>query len=146
MSEKEFVLDWCHKLEEEGFKVFPDEFIDLSDNSFEKKNVELPNKTLVLGDEFFGAYEVHSVEGKSVYQAPTLEEAKFIIYASRMKPSNILIPQDSKVLKNALKNYENYLDFIIKKIRDDYRKCFPDSKNVNQAVNDIFRVCNIVRY
>lgn len=146
LTEKEFVLKWNSKLADEGFKVFPDDFIDLSDTSFEKKNLELPNKTLVLGSEFFGEYEVNTIDGKSIYRAPYFEEAKYIIYTCRMKPSNILIPQDPKVLKKSVKDYEMYLDGIIKKINDDYKKSFPESKNVHQMVNDIFRVNNIVRY
>ena len=142
MTRKEFVQKWTEELSDEGIKNFPSDFIQF--NEFEE--VRIPGKTLVIGEEFFGHFEVLTVDGAQVYQAENHPEAKFIIYSNRSKPGLVKIPKDKKIIKHALAEYESYIDGIIKRIDSDYRKSFPGEKENAAAVNDIFKMLNLTRY
>ena len=142
MTEKDFISSWIEKIKAEGIKSFPDEFIDSKD--FEE--VALPGKTLIIGQEFFGSYEILSVDGSLVLHAENHTKAKFVIYANRMKPKKIKIPKGEKILKASVSSYEEYLDGFIKKIETDYRKNFPGIKNSGDVTNGILRILNLTRY
>jgi len=144
MTEKEFITNWAKKLWSDSLKKFPDDF-NGTDNC---RKIELPGKTLVLGEEFFGAFEILTVNGNSVYQAANHDEAKFIIYASRAKPVSIDLPGKHEEIKAANSKYEQYLDSLIKNIEADYRGTFPGwgSNEAASAVNEIFRALNLTRY
>ncbi len=142
MTEKKFIADWIIKLNEEGLKEFPGAFLKTD----ELKEIVLPGKTLVIGKEFFGSYEILSTDGESVYQAASLDEAKYIVYSSRDKSSLIKIPADGKYTREALSLYNEYLDAIIKHIETDYKKIFPREKKSNYIVNEIFKRLNLTRY
>jgi hypothetical protein len=55
------------------------------------------------------------------------------------------IPAAENDLISAVSEYEEYLDSIIRKIESDYKVNFPDEKNSNEVVNEIFRVMNLLR-
>ncbi len=142
MTEKEFVSSRTSAINSGGIKSFPDDFINL--NEFDE--VALPGKTLVIGQEFFGSYEIISVDGSLILQAENYPKAKFIIYASRLKPLSIKVPKLEKVIKDSVSSYEEYLDGIIKTIEADYKKQFPGSKASGEVTNSILRILNLVRY
>ena len=141
MSEKEFISGWTARLSSEGIKSFPYDFITYN----EHKEVRLPGKTLILGEEFFGNYEIITVEGTSVIHAESNDQAKFILYANRNKPEIMHIPLKESDLKSSVSAYEKYLDSIIRRIESDYRENFPDEKNFDTVMNEIFRVMNLTR-
>ena len=142
MKEKEFITKWTGSLTEQGIKNFPGEFF--SGSEFEE--ISLPGKTLVIGEEFFGNYEVLTIDGAAVLQADSHGKAKFIVYASRNKVNTLRVPKKPEEIKSTLGKYESYLDSIIKEIEADYRKIFPGEKRSNAVVNEIFRLMNLNRY
>jgi len=142
VKEKEFITKWTISLSEDGIRKFPDGFT--KGNKVEK--IELPGKSLVIGEEFFGSFEVLTIDGTAVMQADSQSKAKFIVYSSRNKITKLNIPENPEEVKSSVSKYENYLDTIIKEIEADYKKTFPGEKRGNALVNEIFRVLNLNRY
>ncbi len=142
MSEKEFITNWAAKLWSDSLKKFPADFISSSNG----RTIELPGKALVIGEQFFGAFEILTIDGNAVYQASDHDEAKFIIYANREKVRSVSLPGSAAEIKEANNKYENYLDGLIRIIEKDYKIYFPGMKNSNGVVNEIFRALNLIRY
>lgn len=142
LSEKEFVNKWTKFLSEEGIKKFPDKFADLNDYVL----IELPKQTLMLGKEFFGAYEILTTSGESVYQASDLNEAKFIIYAGRNRSGRVNLPLSKNETGLSIKKYEAYIDSILLKVQKDFKQEFPNNQNFSSVSNDIFKILNLTRY
>lgn len=142
MNEKEFITAWVSKLSGDNFKNFPADF--LTSNSVYE--FELPAKSILIGNEFFGAYEIITIDGQSVLQADSYSKAKYFVYSNRNKDRKILIPNDNKELNECVTAYEEYLDEIIKRIDKSFKMEFPESKTEDAAINDIFRSLNINRY
>ena len=142
MTEKEFILKLSKEIISEGLKNFPSDFI-----SFENEiEIKLPGKALIIGKEFFGKYEIITTDGSSIYNADDYYQAKFIVYSNRKQPKSIFIPEDSKIIKEAVTGFESYLDSLIKKIETSYKENFSNGKNAKEAVNEIFKVLNLIRY
>ncbi len=141
MSEKEFVSSSASKLASNGIKNFPRDFTELKEHT----ELKLPGKTLLIGKEFFGKYEIHTADGNSVLHAESYLQAKYILYANRITPQIIHLPVDDTELKMGVQKYESYLDQIIKDIEADYKKSFPEQKNSKFVVNEIFTLLNLVR-
>ena len=142
MKEKEFISKWTTSISENGIRKFPDDFP--VEGAFE--NIELPGKSLVIGEEFFGNFEVLTIDGTAVLQADNQSKAKYIVYSSRNKITSLKIPKNPDDVKTSVSKYENYLDSIIKDIDADYKRTFPGEKRGNALVNEIFRVLNLNRY
>jgi hypothetical protein len=142
LTEAEFVSNISKEILSAGIKDFPAGFASFKD----KTQINLPGKTLIIGKEFFGKYEIITTGGSSIYNADDYFQAKFIVYANREKPSSIYIPNNSKILNDAVTAYENYLDSMIKRIETEYKKVFPSGQNSKTAVNEIFKIVNFVRY
>ncbi len=142
MTEKEFISEWIKKISKEQTKKFPEDFANFKDYN----EIELPGKTLVIGQQFFGSFEVITVNGSLVLHAESHDKAKYIVYANKEKPATIKIPSDENEIKKAVSQYEKYIDSIIKQIETDYKKKFPGIKNSAGVVNEIFRVLNFTRY
>ena len=141
-TEKEFITKTVEILNKKGIKIFPDEFL----SSGETKTISVPAKILIMGEEFFGSYEILSADRKVVYQASTYSEAKYLIYASRKKTAEIIIPSSEEEIKQAVLQYEKYLDSIMKEIVSLYKKTFPEGKNSLFVMNEILMILNLVRY
>jgi hypothetical protein len=142
LTEKEFISGWTKKIGKEGIKKFPDDFIVNKD----LEEIELPGKTLILGEEFFGSYEILTIDGNPFLQLKSHTKAKYIIYSNRLKPKTIKIPLSEFEINSAVSNYEDYLDSILKEIKQDYTKNFPDGKNSIASANEIFKILNLTRY
>lgn len=142
MNEKEFISKWTGSLSRSGIKKFPGDFAP--EGEFE--NISLPGKPLVIGEEFFGNFEVLTTDGAAVLQADSQSRAKYIVYSSRDKITSLAVPGNPGEIKKAVSAYEAYLDSIIKEIESDYRKVFPGEKRGAALVNEIFRVLNLNRY
>jgi len=142
LTEKEFIAKAVEVLNKKGIKIFPDEFL----SSPAMRNISVPSKTLIMGEEFFGSYEILSADRKVIYQASTYSEAKYLIYASRKKSSTIAIPLSEPEIHQSILHYEKYLDSIMKEIVSLYKKNIPDGKNSLFVMNEILMILNLVRY
>jgi len=142
LNEEFFIESWLSKIQSFGIRQFPLDFIDES----QLKNISIPVKTLVIGQEFFGAYEIITTDGESVYHASNYDEAKFIVYSSKERNGKTYIPKDISMIKTLVDSYNNYLDDILTQIKNDYKKNFKDGKNVNAVSNEILKKLNLIRY
>lgn len=142
MNEKIFTESWITKILSSGIKEFPLHFIDQSQLDI----ISIPIKTLVIGQEFFGAYEIITTDGEAVYQSSNYDEAKFIVYSSKHRNGKTFIPKDKSHTKSIVDSYNNYLDDLLNQIKKDYKKNFPDGKNVLAISNEIFQKLNLIRY
>lgn len=141
MDEKEFISFWTEILSLDNIKKFPDEF-------FEKEETitfSLSSKSLLMGQEFFGEFELIDVSGAEVLKTDSYEKAKYFIYASRSKPNVVNVPKEEKKLKEMVLKYENYLDSIIRKIEFDFQNKFPASKSFSEVLNKILTRVNLIR-
>jgi hypothetical protein len=141
MSEKEFVSSSASKVASNGIKNFPHDFIQLK----EQIELKLPGKTLLIGREFFGKYEIHTADGNSILHAESYLQAKYILYSNKETPHIMHLPINDTELKMGVQKYESYLDQIIKDIEADYKKSFPEQKNSKSVVNEVFKLLNLVR-
>jgi len=139
---REFEKKWIRKIEKELLKKFPEEFIVISDT----KIIELPQKALLIGSEFFGNYEVVDSEGNCVFSFDNIYKAKYVLYANRFKPKLIHIPNDEKKIVSAVKEYERLLDSILREIERDFKTEFPESKFFMRTSANIFLALNLQRY
>ena len=142
MTEKEFISHYINKHSETKGKIFPDDFTNLTDT----EKLEMPHKTLVLGNEFFGTVEILTIEGTPVLQAENIHKAKYIVYANLNRSGNFIIPKSEYEIKTAVENYEKYLDWILLDIEEELKKKLPDSRNLHSVTNEIFLKLNLVRY
>uniref|UniRef100_A0A832DKX2 Uncharacterized protein n=1 Tax=Ignavibacterium album TaxID=591197 RepID=A0A832DKX2_9BACT len=141
MTKKEFVEYWKNKLISEGIKTFPDDFLD----NVETLQKKIPAKTLILGSELFGTFEVITTDGEVITQAENYIEAKYYVYASQKRNSEMKFPVDKNHIPLIVKKYEQYIDNIITEVTKDFRKSFQDTKEIN-PVSEILKALNLVRY
>jgi hypothetical protein len=141
VSEQDFIFSKSKELSLSGIKNFPIDFI----NSKNFSEIEVPDKVLVLGKEFFGSYEVSSATGDFVMTFTNESEAKYVVYASRDRKNRIKIPRDSTLIKNTVEDYENYLDQLLHDIKKDYLKKINNGKNLSSVSNEIFKKLNLTR-
>jgi hypothetical protein len=141
MNEKKFISSWVSKLASANIKNFPGDFISLTNYT----ELKLPGKTLLIGEEFFGKFEIITPDGNSVLHTENYLQAKFVLYANRNTPELIRLPKDENEIRQAVQKYELYIDSIIKENEIDYKKTFPEEKNSKSVVNEIFRQLNLVR-
>lgn len=141
VSIKEFVSQYINEFSKEGVKIFPDDFANLTDT----KQLDLPNKTIVMGNEFFGEFEITTTDGTPVYQAADINEAKYIVYASRKRSGKILIPKKSPDIKGAVEKYEDYLDSVLHDIEGNFLNEFPNSPELHATTNEVFSKLGLVR-
>jgi len=141
LTSKEFITKEIKKISQEGVKIFPDDFLFPCDQN----SLRLPPDELIIGNEFFGSYDVLTAKGDPFHHTDTLLKAKYLVYSGRQKDREIKIPGDEENIKTMVKNYEKYLDTILKQIEIDHRSSFPENKNVNKIVNEVFRLLNLKR-
>ena len=142
MTEKEFINKWKADITSEGIKYFPFDFL----SSQEGIEYNLDEKSLMIGEEFFGKYEILDAKGNVFLQVDDYLQAKYLVYSSRNKVQKINMPKDVSVLKNVLSEYEKYLDSLLIKIQNDYKKIFHSTTNLLSVTNDIFHSLNLTRY
>lgn len=139
---KEFISSWIRKLTSEKIKIFPDDFL----NTNLTETVNFPSQRLIIGKQFFGEYELITAEGMEFIRTENLEKAKYFLYANRTLPKKILIPIELKDIQEMIISYEKYIDsMIIRRIDDDFKRCFPKSKNSAEIINKIMNHINLIR-
>lgn len=141
MNEADFIFSKSKELSLTGIKNFPIDFINTKGLS----EIEVPEKVLVLGKEFFGSYEVSSATGDFVLTLSSQAEAKYLVYASRNRTSKIKKPGDQKLTEKAVEEYEKYLDRILFEIKKEYQRKINNGQNVTSVSNEIFKKLNLVR-
>jgi hypothetical protein len=142
MTQKKFTDRWIKRIKEDKLQKFPDSYI----KSFDCFEIAFPQKTLLLGSELFGSYEILDINKTVVYTAHSLTEAKYILYANRWLPAKLAIPNDEIDLQNTVKEYEKHLDSIIRECEKDFKFDFPDSDRFSEVSRTIFSSLNIRRY
>jgi len=141
VSEKDFIFSKSKDLSISGIKSFPIDFI----RSKKINTIEVPDKVLVLGKEFFGSFEVTSAIGDFVLTFNNEFKAKYVVYASQNRKNKIKIPPDLISLKKAVEDYEIYLDQLLQEIKKDYLKKINRGKNFTSVSNEIFKKLNLTR-
>ena len=141
MTEKEFIELWVKKLGEE-IKLFPDDYLA----EMIVKNIAMPGKTLLLGQELFGSFEIIDTQGNVFLQVGSLLIAKYYLYANRLRPAEIKIPESEADIEKVVKQYEQFIDAKLVEIEKDYKKQFAGIKNFHQLSNQIFHALNLQRY
>ena len=141
MSEKDFIFSKSKDLSISGIKSFPVDFIQ----SKSLNTIEVPDKVLVLGKEFFGSFEVTSATGDFVLTFNNEFEAKYVVYASQNRKNKIKIPHDLMSIKKAVEDFEKYLDQLLQEIKKEYLKKISNGKNFTSVSNEIFKKLNLTR-
>jgi hypothetical protein len=141
LTEKEFINFWINKILSGGIKNLPDDFKDLK----EFEEINLPQKSLLIGTELFGRIEIITADGTFFLQADDYNYAKYLVYASRQRTCKIKVPKNKNEIKTLVSDYEKYLDSFLVLLNSEYGKLFPE-RNPSFAVNEIFRAINLVRY
>jgi len=141
LSETDFIFSKSKELSLSGIKNFPIDFISTKD----LVEIDVPDKVLVLGKEFFGSYEVASATGDFVLTFSNEFEAKYIVYASRNRKSKIYLPRELTLIKKSVDDYEKYLDNLLIDIKKDYDKKINNGKNLGSVSNEIFKKLNLIR-
>lgn len=141
MTSKEFISKKAKEISEKGLQKFPENFLF----PCKTDGLSLPPETLVIGNEFFGSYEVLTVAGESICHTDTLYKAKYYVYAARQKDRNSSIPVDEKDIEKVARNYEEYLDRILRQIESEYKSLFPENKDASRIASEVFRILNLNR-
>jgi hypothetical protein len=141
VTEKDFILQWAKK-HADSIKTFPDDFV----TDGEMINIPLPGQRLNMGEELFGTFGIIDNTGHTIHTAQSLTEAKYYIYANRSNKNSLSIPKDEKVMAACVTAYEKYLDEMIKQIRKEYAKNFPEGISQHETVTQIFYQLALVRF
>jgi len=138
VTEKEFTAETVEHYLGKGINVIPADFVE---TTFVEV-LDIPKKTLILGEELF---EIITTDGSQVLLTDDLMKGKFIVYASCNANGPIEIPQEKRMLEDAVYKYENYIDFILIEIQKDFKTAFPESEYNLDVVNEIFKKLNLIR-
>jgi hypothetical protein len=141
VTKKEFIVKTVEHYLGKGIKVFPADFVETNFVDL----LDIPQKTLILGEELFGSFEIITTDGSQVLLIDDLMKGRFIVYASCNANGLIEIPQEMNMVKDAVEKYENYIDFILVEIQKDFKTAFPDSENNLNVINEVFKKLNLKR-
>lgn len=141
MNEKDFIFSKSKDISLSGIKNFPVDFADLN----KVKVLDVPDKLLTPGTEFFGSYEVTTTSGDFILTFENETEAKYISYASLNRKNKIKVPKELTNIRNAVESYEKYLDDLLNEIKKDYEHRFKTGKHFNSVSNEIFKRLNLIR-
>ena len=140
MTLKEFIGKKVKELSSKG-KSFPDDFII----PCKMTSLTLPDETLIIGNEFFGSFEILTSKGTTYELTNSMIKAKYIVYAGKHRNETIQIPREENDIEIVVKNYEKYLDGLLKQIESDYQTKFPEGDEIQIASNEIFRKLHLYR-
>ena len=140
MTEKEFGQKWIEKIRNE-LKSFPEDFV----GSYDFEEVPLPGKVLFLNPPFFGSYQITDETGNIIVTTDNHFKAKYVLYANRSRPSQLKIPHEELHVYEAVRDYEKYLDTILKEMEKEFKQFFPNSKGFKRTSIQIFNSLNLMR-
>ncbi|NLH60416.1 MAG: hypothetical protein GX452_03335 [Ignavibacteriales bacterium] len=141
METKKFIADSVSAILASGLKKFPDDFLFPCPAT----TLLLPLKSLILGNELFGAFEIFTSDGEPVMIVNSYEKAKYIVYSGRHKQGEILIPENEADITSVLAGYNAYLDSILKTLVEKFKLLFGEKRDHSEAVNKIFQILNLTR-
>ncbi len=141
MTEKDFASKWTDLVKGE-LKNFPDDFISKD----KCEEIILPGKILFLPSPLFNCYQIIDEVGETIYSTDDHYRAKYIIYANRTKPVNLKMPVTDLRVYEVVRDYEKYLDSILKEIETDFKITFPNSKGFKRTSAQIFNSLNLIRH
>ncbi len=141
MTEKDFASKWTDLVKGE-LKNFPDDFIGKD----KCEEIILPGKILFLPSPLFNCYQIIDEAGETIYSTDDHYRAKYIIYANRTKPVNLKMPVTDLRVYEVVRDYEKYLDSILKEIETDFKITFPNSKGFKRTSAQIFNSLNLIRH
>jgi hypothetical protein len=98
-----------------GVRQFPESFIAAS---YLRKSTEIPTmgKPLKVGEYFFGKFAIEDEDGKNIYDASGIDEAKFIMYSYKPHELIIGLPTDSKAISLSVRKFESYVSKLREQI------------------------------
>ncbi len=120
----------------DGARKFPEEFID-SKYLKDVREISVPNEPLKLGSYFIGQQEVISGSGFK-YDASSIDEAKYIIYAQKPNSFLIKIPKQASVVIRAVDDYEGYIKELKAKLFEAFFSRTHDHKQADILVQQVF--------
>ena len=141
MTEKEFAAQYIEKVKGE-LKNFPNDFL-AKENCDE---IILPGKLLFLPSPLFNCYQIIDEAGETIYSTDDQYKAKYVIYANRTKPVSLQIPKTDLRVYEVVRDYEKYLDNLLKEIETEFKKTFPNSKGFRRISAQMFNSLNLVRH
>lgn len=140
MTEKEFGQKWIEKIRSE-LKSFPEDFV----GKYEFEEILLPGKVLFLNPPFFGSYQITDESGSIIVSTDNHFKAKYVLYANRTRPAQLKIPREELHVYEAVRDYEKYLDTILKEMEKDFKQLFPNSKGFKRTSIQVFNSLNLMR-
>ena len=141
MTSKEFISKKVASFLSKGLNDFPANFIIPCSTI----PLNIPSEILILGNEFFGSYEVLTTNGSLFGHAESFMKAKYIVYAGSQKNKKTVIPEKEKDIELIVKSYEKYLDVLLRQIEKEYNSEFPEGKELHSVSNEIFKKLNLIR-
>jgi len=142
MQQKDFVKKWVEIIKNEILKKFPDDFLTLEETTI----ITLPAATLTIGSELFGSFEICDISGNLVYQANNYDEAKYLLYSNRHRPTELKLPVEGEKISHMVSQYDMHLDEIIRKIKGEFENEFPTNILFDKISNAIFNNLQLQRY
>ena len=142
MTLKDFEKKWFTNIKAGLLMNFPSDFIVEK----ECEEIKMPGRSLIIGPELFGSYELLDIDGQSRFQTDSLHRAKYILYANRLKPDKILIPKSHDLIQKSVRSYEKHLDNILKEMQVDYNATFKDPDRFLSVSKNVFNSLMLRRY
>ncbi|MDP2918861.1 MAG: hypothetical protein Q8O43_01400, partial [Dehalococcoidia bacterium] len=125
-----------------GPKKFPEEFLEKALKAEDCKTVPVTGELLKLGTQFLTQQEVIS-DGGYKYNASSINEAKYIVYAQKPNSYLLYVPTDEETMGKAVQKYEIYLKELRKKISSELGNLVDDYKLVISLTQQIFAEFNL---
>ena len=126
----------------QGPRNFPEAFLDLSIKKEDFEDISIPAEKLNMGRYFMGFQEVVTDLG-FIYEARSIEEAKYLIYAQKPNVFVIRIPKNKIAIKKSVDSYEKYLKDLKGKIFEAFYRRTLDHQRADILTNTIFEEHNI---
>jgi len=139
--EKDLIKNWLAKNRKIINKEFPKDFI----GGLDCESIRMPEKILLLGEQFFGFYQLCDTNGELYFQEEELSKAKYIAYCSILKSDSISIPLNINDINTVVRAYEKHLDSMIISIKNEVANAQLKTKD-DEIVRQIFNTLNLIRY
>ncbi len=139
--EKLFIKNWIAKNSKLTEREFPKEFLI----DCETQVLQMPEKNLIFGEQFFGQYQICDISGNVFFQEEDFYKSKYIVYANKNRPKEIHIPVELGNIEIVVKNYEKHLDTVIAAIKKELLK-LQIKTSADEIVQQIFKSLNLSRF
>ena len=121
----------------QGPRNFPKSFLDISLKKEDFEDISIPGEKLKMGRYFMGFQEVVTDLG-FIYEARSIEEAKYLIYAQKPNVFVIRIPKNKIAIKKSVDSYEKYLKDLKGKIFEAFYRRTLDHRQADILTHTIF--------